>query len=150
MAKTHAFINTPCANSSSYWFLASVASYLALHQLFFNPSKLEKTEHGISNVFAGQVSNKQNEPTPRTEVRGFGAAGIIWLSHDYCSRIYLRMISSFTVPTVSAKYPSAQKLSPQRNSSSSGYSFLITLLVPPLRIFTASATLSDALSWMIR
>ena len=60
------------------------------------------------------------------------------------------MISSFTVPTVSAKYPSAQKLSPQRNSSSSGYSFLITLLVPPLRIFTASATLSDALSWMIR
>ena len=44
-----------------YWFLASVASYRALHQPFFNPSQLEKTEHGISNVFAGPVSNKQNK-----------------------------------------------------------------------------------------
>jgi hypothetical protein len=90
-----------------------------------------------------------NEPTPRTKVRGFGTAGIIWLLHDRCSRTYLRMTSSFTVPTVSAKYPSAQKLSSHRNSSSSGYSFRIILLVPPFSFCIAPATLSDTLSWMI-
>ncbi len=42
-----------------YWFLASIASYRALHQLFFNPSHWEKTEHGISNVFADPAVNKQ-------------------------------------------------------------------------------------------
>ncbi len=41
-----------------YWFLASIASYRALHQLFFSPSRWEKTEHGISSVFVGPVSNK--------------------------------------------------------------------------------------------
>ena len=90
-----------------------------------------------------------NKPTPRTKVRGFRAADIIWLLHDRCSRTYLRMTSSFTVPTVSAKYPSAQKLSPHKNSSSSGYSFRITLLVPPLSFWIAPAKLSASLSWMI-
>ena len=31
-----------------YWLLAGIASYRALLQLFFHPSKWEKTEHGIS------------------------------------------------------------------------------------------------------
>lgn len=34
-----------------YWLLASIASYRALHQLFFQPSYWDKTEHGISSFF---------------------------------------------------------------------------------------------------
>lgn len=44
-----------------YWFLASVASYRALHQLFFNPSRWEKTEHGISKLFIEPASNKHRK-----------------------------------------------------------------------------------------
>ena len=44
---------------------------------------------------------------------------------------------SLNFPQVSAKYPSAQKLSPHKNSSNSGNSSLIFLLLPPLKIWTA-------------
>ena len=63
--------------------------------------------------------------------------------------MYLLITSSSICPMVSAKYPSAQKLSPQRNSSNSGYSLRMTRLVPPFKIWTTSATLSLAFIWMI-
>ena len=75
---------------------------------------------------------------------------MIWHNYRRCSLMYRRTTSSSTLPTVSAKYPSAQKLSPHKNSSSSGYSFLITRLVPPFNLCTTSATLSSGLVWMIR
>lgn len=56
--------------------------------------------------------------------------------------MYRFTTSSSTLPTVSAKYPSAQKLSPHKNSSSSGNSFRIIRLVPPFSICVTSATLS--------
>src|SRR5512139_2036667 len=75
---------------------------------------------------------------------------MIWHNYRRCSLIYRRTTSSSTLPTVSAKYPSAQKLSPHKNSSSSGHSFLITRLVPPFSLCTTSATLSFGFVWMIR
>ena len=74
---------------------------------------------------------------------------MIWHNYRRCFRMYRRTISSSTLPTVSAKYPSAQKLSPHKNSSSSGYSFLITRLVPPFNLCAISATLSLGLVCMI-
>ena len=74
---------------------------------------------------------------------------MIWHHYRRCSLIYRRTTSSSTLPTVSAKYPSAQKLSPHKNSSSSGYSFLITRLVPPFSLCTTSDTLSFGFVWMI-
>ncbi len=62
--------------------------------------------------------------------------------------MYRFTTSSSTLPTVSAKYPSAQKLSPHRNSSSSGNSLRMTRLVPPLRICTTSETLSRGFVWI--
>ncbi len=50
---------------------------------------------------------------------------------------------------VSAKYPSAQKLSPQRNSSNSGNSFRMIRLVPPFKVWTTSATLFLGFIWMM-
>ena len=84
----------------------------------------------------------RNEPTPRAKARGFRTTDMIWHNYRRCSLMYRRTTSSSTLPTVSAKYPSAQKLSPHKNSSSSGYSFLITRLVPPFSLCTTSATLS--------
>lgn len=55
--------------------------------------------------------------------------------------IYLRIISSLTLPTVSAKYPSAQKLSPHKNSSNSGNSCRTTRLLPPFNNWIALLTL---------
>ena len=75
---------------------------------------------------------------------------MIWHNYRRCSLIYRRTTSSSTLPTVSAKYPSAQKLSPHKNSSSSGYSFLITRLVPPFSLRTTSATQLLGFVWMIR
>ena len=46
--------------------------------------------------------------------------------------MYFLTISSLTSPIVSVKYPFAKKLSPYKNSSISGYSFLKIRLVPPL------------------
>ena len=44
-----------------YWLLASIASYRALHQLFFQPSYWDKTEHGISSFFyAAGKEGKEN------------------------------------------------------------------------------------------
>ena len=90
------------------------------------------------------------EPSPWAKAQGFRSADMIWLNYRRCSLTYRRMTCSSTFPTVSAKYPSAQKLSPQRNSSNSGYSFLITRLVPPFNLCTTSATLSVGFVWMIR
>ena len=63
--------------------------------------------------------------------------------------MYLLITSSSICPMVSAKYPSAQKLSPQRNSSNSGYSFRIIRLVPPFRVWTTPAMLSLGFIWMM-
>jgi hypothetical protein len=63
--------------------------------------------------------------------------------------MYCFTTSSSTLPTDSAKYPSAQKLSPHRNSSSSGNSFLITRFVPPFNICATSTTLSFGFVCMI-
>jgi hypothetical protein len=93
---------------------------------------------------------KSNEPTPWAKAQGFRSTDMIWHNYRRCSLMYRRTTSSSTFPTVSAKYPSAQKLSPHKNSSSSGYSFLITRLVPPFNLCTTSATLSSGLVWMIR
>ena len=60
--------------------------------------------------------------------------GLLWLL------IYRRTISSSATPTVSAKYPPAQRLSPHKNSSSSGNSCRSTLLVPPLNFCTTLAS----------
>ncbi len=62
--------------------------------------------------------------------------------------MYFWITSSSICPMVSAKYPSAQKLSPQRNSSNSGNSFRITRLVPPFKVWTTPAMLSLALIWI--
>jgi len=70
---------------------------------------------------------------------------MIWPYYRRCSLTYRRTTCSSTLPTVSAKYPSAQKLSPHRNSSSSGYSFLITRLVPPFNLCATSA--SHTIRW---
>ena len=67
---------------------------------------------------------------------------MIWHNYRRWSLMYRFTTSSSTFPTVSAKYPSAQKLSPHRNSSNSGNSFRITRLVPPFNLCTISATLS--------
>jgi hypothetical protein len=91
-----------------------------------------------------------NEPTPRSKARGFRSSGMICDNYRPCCLMYLRTTSSSTLPTVSAKYPSAQKLSPHKNSSSSGCSFLITRLVPPFNVCTTSATLLLGFVWMIR
>jgi len=96
-----------------------------------------------------QTTNK-NEPSPWAKAQGFRSADMIWLNYRRCSLTYRRMTCSSIFPTVSAKYPSAQKLSPHRNSSNSGYSFLITRLVPPFNLCTTSATLSVGFVWMIR
>ena len=73
---------------------------------------------------------------------------MIFRSYRSCCLMYRRTTSSSTFPTVSAKYPSAQKLSPHRNSSSSGNSFRITRLVPPFSMWTTSATLSEGFVWI--
>ncbi len=91
-----------------------------------------------------------NEPTPWAKAQGFRSTDMIWHNYRRCSLMYRRTTSSSTLPTVSAKYPSAQKLSPHKNSSNSGYSFLITRLVPPFNLCTTSATLSSGFVWMIR
>ena len=75
---------------------------------------------------------------------------MIWLDYILCWFMYRLTTSSSTLPTVSAKYPSAQRLSPHKNSSSSGNSFRITRLVPPFNLCTTSATLSLGFVWMIR
>jgi hypothetical protein len=75
---------------------------------------------------------------------------MIWHGYRRCSLMYRLTTFSSTLPTVSAKYPSAQKLSPHRNSSSSGYSFQITRLVPPFNVCATPATLSPGFVWMIR
>ena len=74
---------------------------------------------------------------------------MIWHNYRRWSLMYRFTTSSSTLPTVSAKYPSAQKLSPHRNSSSSGNSFRITRLVPPFNLCAISATLSLGLVCMI-
>jgi hypothetical protein len=74
---------------------------------------------------------------------------MIWQNYRRWSLMYRFTTSSSTLPTVSAKYPSAQKLSPHRNSSSSGNSFRITRLVPPFNLCAISATLSLGLVCMI-
>jgi len=83
---------------------------------------------------------------------------MIWHNYRRWSLMYRFTTSSSTFPTVSAKYPSAQKLSPHRNSSNSGNSFRITRLVPPFNLCAISATLSVGLvcrimctwsSWML-
>ena len=59
------------------------------------------------------------------------------LCHDFClSWFWIESLITFSffAPTLSAKNPSPQKESPQRNSSKSGYSFLMTKLDPPLSI----------------
>ena len=58
--------------------------------------------------------------------------------------------SSSTLPTASSKYPSAQKLSPHRNSSNPGNSSRITRLVSTFNVCTTSATLSFGFVWMTR
>jgi hypothetical protein len=75
---------------------------------------------------------------------------MIWHTYRCYSLTYRRTTSSSTLPTVSAKYQSAPKLSPYRNSSSYGYSFLIARLVPPFNLCITSATLSLGFVWMIR
>ena len=67
---------------------------------------------------------------------------MIWRSYRRWSLMYFLTTSSSTLPTVSEKYPSAQKLSPHKNSSNAGNSFRITRLVPPFNLCTTSATLS--------
>lgn len=64
--------------------------------------------------------------------------------------MYRRTTSSSTLPAVSAKYPSAQKLSLHKNSSSSGYSFLIIQLVPPFSLWATPATLFLGFVWIKR
>ena len=75
---------------------------------------------------------------------------MIWHNYRRWSLMYRFTTSSSTLPTVSAKYPSAQKLSPHKNSSNSGYSFRRTKLVPPFSLCTTSATLSLGLACRIR
>ena len=47
-----------------YWLLGGIASYRALHQLFFRPSYWDKTEHGISKVLTkeGKVATAGSRP----------------------------------------------------------------------------------------
>jgi hypothetical protein len=49
---------------------------------------------------------------------------MIWHDYRLSSLMYRRTTSLSTLPTVSAKYPSAQRLSPYKNSSRSRHSFL--------------------------
>jgi hypothetical protein len=90
-------------------------------------------EKASANCLKLSVTECLNEPTPWAKAQGFRSTDMIWHNYRRCSLMYRRTTSSSTLPTVSAKYPSAQKLSPHKNSSSSGYSFLITRLVPPLQ-----------------
>lgn len=59
--------------------------------------------------------------------------------------MYSRMTFSFLLPILSAKYPSPQKLSPHKNSSSSGNSRRMTRLLPPFSNCTTLAILSRGL-----
>ena len=97
-----------------------------------------------------KIIREAYEPSPWAEAQGFRSPDMIWPNYRRWSFTYRRMTCSSTFPTVSAKYPSAQKLSPHRNSSSSGCSFLITRLVPPFNLCTTSTTLSVGFVWMIR
>jgi len=82
------------------------------------------------------------------KAQSFWSTGMIWLNYRHWSLMYFLTTSSSTLPTVSAKYPSAQKLSPHKNSSNSGNSLRITRLVPPFNLWTTSATLSFGFVWI--
>ena len=74
---------------------------------------------------------------------------MIWHNYRRCSLMYRRTTSSSTLPTVSAKYPSAQEaMSPQKL-------FQLRILFSyhptrsPFSLCTTSATLSLGFVWMI-
>jgi len=46
-----------------YWLLGGIASYRALHQLFFRPSYWDKTEHGTSDAARGWIAARPEEET---------------------------------------------------------------------------------------
>ena len=71
-------------------------------------------------------------------------------SYRCFSLMYCITTSSSTLPSVSAKCPSAQKLSPHGNPSISRNSFRITQLVPAPSACAAYATLLLGFVWRIR
>ena len=93
----------------------------------------EKPESSLHHpIRYHRLGIKESDRTPRAKARGFRPR-IIRLILFY-SRIYFRIMRSSETPTDSAKYPSAQRLSPHKNSSSSGNSDRSILLLPPLNI----------------
>lgn len=66
--------------SPAYWMLMSVASYRSLYQLIFNPSYWDKTQHGISSVFANQQQAEMEqiniEEMSRVSGIKFGTSGL--------------------------------------------------------------------------
>jgi len=104
----------------------------------------------LSSTLHWRMTAIFNEPTPWAKARGFRSTDMIWHNYQGFSLIYRCTTSSSPLTTVSAKYPFALKLSPHKNSSSSGYSLFITSACYPFNLCTTSTTLSSGFAWMIR
>lgn len=93
----HLIIST--LTSPVYWMLMSVASYRSLYQLIFNPSYWDKTQHGISNVFANKknLGIEQINIAEMSSVSGikFGTSGLRAYNHLLTDKVCYEFAAAF-------------------------------------------------------